>query len=70
MVPLLQSREQMPEYGVESSVQNATNRRKVMFTLCFWDSQGPVLEHYQERAAAINRAYYVSMLCENLKPAI
>ena len=36
----------------------------------FWDSQGPVLEHYQERGTTINSARYSEMLTDRLKPAI
>ena len=36
----------------------------------FWDWQGPVLEHYQERGTTINSAWYSEMLTDRLKPAI
>ena len=36
----------------------------------FWDSQGPVLEHYQERGTTINSVQYSEMLTDRLKPAI
>ena len=36
----------------------------------FWDSQGPVLEHYQERGTTINSARNSEMLTDRLKPAI
>jgi hypothetical protein len=36
----------------------------------FWDSQGPVPEHYQERCTTINTAHYSEMLTDWLKPAI
>ena len=36
----------------------------------FWDSQGSVLEHYQERGTTINSARYSEMLTDRLKPAI
>jgi hypothetical protein len=41
----------------------------VMLTV-FWDSQGPVLEHYQERVTTVNSACYSEMLRDKLKPAI
>ena len=50
------------------NVQNPTIRRKTV-TL-FWDSQGPVLEQYQERCTTINSARYSEMLNDRLKPAI
>jgi len=36
----------------------------------FWDSQGPILEHYQERGSALNSAHYSEMLIDRLKPEI
>ena len=36
----------------------------------FWDSQGPILEHYQERGSPINSARYNEMLLDRLKPEI
>ena len=42
---------------------------KLMLTV-FWDSQGPVLEHYQERDTTINSAWYSEMLTDRPKPAI
>jgi len=36
----------------------------------FWDSQGPILEHYQERGSTINSAGYIEMLIDRLKPEI
>ena len=36
----------------------------------FWDSQGPVLEHYQERGTTINSSLYSEMLTDRLKSAI
>ena len=42
---------------------------KLMLTV-FWDSQGPILEHYQERGSTINSARYGEMLIDRLKPEI
>ena len=36
----------------------------------FWDSQGPVLEHYQERVTAVNSVRYSEILTDRLRPAI
>ena len=36
----------------------------------FWDSQGPVLEHYEGRGTTINSKRYSEMLTDRLKPAI
>jgi len=40
---------------------------KLMLTV-FWDSQGPILEHYQERGSTINSACNNEMLIDRLKP--
>ena len=36
----------------------------------FWDSQGPILETYQERGTTVTSATYCDMLKRELKPAI
>jgi len=38
--------------------------------IVFWDSQGLILEHYQERGSAIKSASYSEMLIVRLKPEI
>jgi histone-lysine N-methyltransferase SETMAR len=43
--------------------------RKVMLTV-FWGSQGPILEHYQERGTTVTSGRYCDMLQNELKPAI
>ena len=53
---------------LQGKVRNPT-AGKLMLTV-FWDSQGPVLEHYQERGATINSARYSEMFTDRLKPAI
>jgi histone-lysine N-methyltransferase SETMAR len=53
----------------KKKVQNLTAAGKVMLT-GFWDSQGPILEHYQERGTTVNSAHYSEMLRDKLKPAI
>jgi hypothetical protein len=40
-----------------------------MLTL-FWDMNGPILEHYQEKGETVNSARYSTMLEEELKSAI
>ena len=50
-------------------VQTQPSAGKLMLTV-FWDSQGPVLEYYQERSTTINSARYSEMLTDRLKPAI
>ena len=36
----------------------------------FWDSQGPVMQYYQERGTTVNSARYSEMLTECLKTVI
>jgi len=36
----------------------------------FWDSQGPILETYQERGTTVTSATYCDILQRELKPAI
>ena len=36
----------------------------------FWDSQGPILETYQERGTTVTSATYYDVLQRELKPAI
>jgi len=42
---------------------------KVMMTV-FWDSQGQILENYQEKGTTVNTTHYTEILCDMLKPAI
>jgi hypothetical protein len=76
MDPPLCAGEQMPEFGMEKSdiagqkkFETQLSAGKVMLTV-FWDSHGPILEHYQERGTAVNSAHYIEMLRDKLKPAI
>jgi len=54
----------MADYGMETStiahhekVRKPAISRKID-AYRFWDSQGPMLEHYQERGSTINSAPY------------
>jgi histone-lysine N-methyltransferase SETMAR len=74
MDPPLRAREQMPEFGMETS--NIAGQKKFKTQLSagkvmsgFWDSQGPILEHYQERCTTVNSTHY-SEMHDELKPAI
>jgi histone-lysine N-methyltransferase SETMAR len=67
MDPPLRAREQTPEFGLETS--DIVGGGEVMLTV-FWDSQGPILGHYQERGTTVNSAHYNEMLCDKLKPVI
>ena len=42
---------------------------KVMLTI-FWDVNGPVLVHFQEKGKTVNSTQYSDMLLNELKPAI
>ena len=58
-----------PQSPCKKKFKTEPSARKLMLTV-FWDSQGPVLEHYQERGTTINSARYSEMLTDRLKPAI
>ena len=73
MGTLLRGGEWTAEHGMDTStivlqekVKNPTIRRNDVF----WDSQGPVLEHYQEKGITMNSARYSEMHTDRLKPAI
>jgi hypothetical protein len=75
MDPPLHTREQMPEFGMEifyitgqkkKKLKTKPSAGKVMLTV-FWDSQGPVLEHYQEKGTTVNGARYSEMLHEQVE---
>jgi hypothetical protein len=64
------------QFGMETSdiagqkkVRTQPSTGKVILTV-FWDSQGPILEHCQERGTTVNSAHYSDMLRDKLKPAI
>jgi hypothetical protein len=42
---------------------------KVMLTI-FWDVNGPILVHFQEKSQTVTSAKYSDMLVKELKPAI
>jgi hypothetical protein len=76
MDPPLCAGEQTPEFGMETfdiagqkKFKTQPSAEKVMLTV-FWDSQEPILEHYQERGTTANSVHYSEMLCDKLKPAI
>ena len=55
--------------ALQEKVQNPIIRRKLMLRV-FCHSEGPVLEHYQERGTTINSVRYNEMLTDTLKSAI
>ena len=72
----LRARKQTAEYAMEASIISCSKEintqpsaRKLMLTV-FWDSQGPILETYQERGTIVTSATYCDMLQRELKPAI
>ena len=57
-----------PQSPIRKKFKSQPSAGKLMLTV-FWDSQGPILEHYQERGSTINSVRY-EMLIDRLKPAI
>ena len=55
--------------ALQEKAQTQPSAGKLMLTV-FWDSQGSVLEHYQERGTTINSVRYIEMLACRLKPEI
>ena len=58
-----------PQSPCKEKFKTQPSAGKLMLTV-FWDSQAPVLEHYQDRGTTINSARYNEMLTDRLKPAI
>lgn len=58
-----------PQSPIKKMFKSQPTAEKVMLPV-FWDSRGPLLEHYQERGSTVNSACYSTMLCDKLKPAI
>ena len=55
--------------SLQEKVQTQPSAVKLMLKV-YWDLQGPVLEHYQERGKTINSAQYNEILTDKVKPAI
>lgn len=58
-----------PQSPIRKKFKSQPSPGKLMLTV-FWDSQGPIMEHYQERGSTINSAPYSEMLIDKLKPEI
>ena len=58
-----------PLWPARKTLKIQPSAGKLMLTI-FWDSQGSVLEHYQERGTIINSAWYSERFTDKLKPAI
>jgi hypothetical protein len=56
-------------FAHQEKVQTHPTAGKFML-IVFWDSQGLLLEHYQERVSTVNIAHNSEMLCDKLKPTI
>ena len=59
----------LPHSPIGEKFKSQPSARKLMLTV-FWDSQGPILEHYQERGSTINSTRYSEMIIDRLKPEI
>jgi hypothetical protein len=75
MDPPLHSRKQTPKYKMKHPTSPTKKKFKtqlslgrVMLTL-FWDAQGPILEHYQERPTTGNSVHYSEMIQDHLNAA-
>jgi hypothetical protein len=76
MDPPLWAKEWMPEYGIETSslacqdkLKDTYNCRKA-YAYSFWDSQGLLLEQYQESVQQCTVLATVECCVDKLKPAI
>jgi histone-lysine N-methyltransferase SETMAR len=58
-----------PQSPTKEKLKSQPSAGKLMLT-AFWDSQGPVLEHHQEKGPTINSARCSEMLTEDLKPKL
>jgi len=58
-----------PSSPVAKKFKMQPSAGKLMLTV-FWDSQGPILETYQERGTTVTSATYCDILQRELKPAI
>jgi len=58
-----------PQSPIRKKFKSQPSAGKLKLTV-FWDSQGPILEHFQERGSIINSACYSEMLIDRAKPAI
>jgi len=58
-----------PSSPVAKKFKMQPSAGKLMLTV-FWDSQGPLIETYQERGTTVTSAMYCDMLQRELKPSI
>ena len=64
-----QSMEWKHPHSPQEKFKSQPSAGKLMLTV-FWDSQGPILEHYHEIGSTINSAHYSEVLIDRLKPEI
>ena len=58
-----------PSFPAARKFKTQLSAGELMLTV-FWDSQGSILENYQERGTTVTSAVYCDMLQRALKPAI
>jgi len=58
-----------PSSPVNKKFKTQASAGKVMLTI-FWDVNGPILVHFQEKGQPVTSARYSDMLVNELKPAI
>lgn len=58
-----------PRSPVRKKFKSQPSAGKLMLTI-FWDSKGPLLEHYLEKGSTVTSARYSEMLTKDLKPSI
>lgn len=58
-----------PDSPVPKKFKTRPSAGKLMLTV-FWDSRGPILEHYTERGSTVTSDRYCEMLRHSLRPAI
>ena len=64
-----ESKRQNMQSPVAKKLKTQLSAGKLML-IVFWDSQGPILETYQERGTTVTSATYCDMLERELKPVI
>jgi len=58
-----------PSFPADKKFKTQVSVGKVMLTI-FWDVNGPILVHFQEKGKTVTSARYSDMLVNELKPAI
>jgi hypothetical protein len=58
-----------PSSPAAKKFKTQPSARKLMLTV-FWDTKGPILEHYQEHGTTVTSAGYFDKLQNKLSPGI